>query len=67
MAKAFDKPTFEAVYFDKGVLTTSGCGCYDAMFCPTNYKNCTGDGSECECQTNYNPAIANCICTNVQQ
>lgn len=59
--KKFEKPVFEAIRFGGSVLTASSCGCYDAEWCPSDYKNCTQDGAGCECEINYSPALGNCI------
>lgn len=61
--KTFEKPSYEVVWFDGGVLSTSGCGCYDE-FIP-DAKDCLGDTAYCTCTVNHNPAEANCTpCPN---
>lgn len=58
--KCFVKPYYETIRLSGGIFTASNCGCFDEFFCPTNYYNCTSDGSGCGCATNYNPASDNC-------
>lgn len=58
--KVFLAPSFEVVKFNQGIMTVSNCGCFDAMFCPVNYSNCTNDGADCECQVNHVAGTANC-------
>lgn len=58
--KTFKEPEVEAVYIGRSVIASSTCGCYDADFCPSDYKNCIGDGAVCECEINHNPALGNC-------
>lgn len=58
--KSFKEPTFEIVLFDSSIIATSGCGCYDPDWCPVDNKNCTSDGSDCECQINHVAGTANC-------
>ena len=58
--KSFVKPRYEIISFSNNVIAASGCGCYDAEWCPSDYRNCTNDGAGCECEINHNPAIGNC-------
>ncbi len=60
MSKIFEEPVLETVRFGNSILTASGCGCYDEDICPSDYKDCTGDGASCECEINHSPALGNC-------
>ncbi len=60
MNKNFEKPVLEMVRFGNSILTSSSCGCYDAEWCPSDYKDCTGDGAGCECEINHITGTANC-------
>jgi len=65
--KLFIKPLIDIVRFKSEILSASSCGCYDSKWCPANYNNCTNDGAQCSCGTNYNPALDNCIpCASYQ-
>lgn len=49
--KSFEMPKFELVRFNNNVIATSTiCGCFDAEWCPSDYKNCTADGAQCTCE-----------------
>lgn len=66
--KSFEKPRYEFVSFNNNIITASGCGCFDDMFCPTNYTNCRSDGAGCECEVNHSPALGNCTpCNNFSE
>lgn len=65
--KTFTRPLVDVVRFKSEILAASSCGCYDSMFCPRNYSNCTSDGAGCECGVNHSPQRDNCTpCTTYQ-
>lgn len=63
--KMFEEPLIETIRFNNTIMASSSCGCYDADFCPSDFKDCMGDGAGCECEINHSAALGNCTpCDN---
>lgn len=62
MKKEFIKPSYEMVYFNNDVISTSACSCDVGGIPLEGNTTCVGqDNPTCECKINYSPALGNCI------